>query len=127
MVHIMKKIAAFAAGCLVLALVWGSLPSPASGAASITLSVVYYYTSEAEKEFVQKMLDEYQQQHPGIKLDIQVTTQGKWPEIMTTRAIAKQLPDVAMSVPQRVGDWYSPYKRWSLHWGSFWDYSPGTC
>jgi alpha-1,4-digalacturonate transport system substrate-binding protein len=100
-----RRAAAFAAGCLVLALAWGFVPSPASGAANVTLSVVYYYTSEVEKDFVQKMLDEYQQQHPGIKLDIQVTTQGKWPEIMTTRAIAKQLPDIAMSVPQRVGVW----------------------
>ncbi len=100
-----KRVAAFAAGSLVLALAWGFVPSPVSGAANVTLSVVYYYTSEVEKDFVQKMLDEYQQQHPGIKLDVQVTTQGKWPEIMTTRAIAKQLPDVAMSVPQRVGVW----------------------
>ncbi len=100
-----KRVAAVAAGFAVLALAWGFVPSPVSGAANVTLSVVYYYTSEVEKDFVQKMLDEYQQQHPGIKLDVQVTTQGKWPEIMTTRAIAKQLPDVAMSVPQRVGVW----------------------
>ena len=105
MLQFTKRAAAFAAGCLVLALAWGFVPSPASGAANITLSVVYYYTSEVEKNFVQKMLDEYQQQHPGVKLDVQVTTQAKWPEIMTTRAIAKQLPDVAMSVPQRVGIW----------------------
>ena len=94
------------AGCLSLMLVCGLVWSPALAASNVTtLSVVYYYTSETEKDFIQKILDEYQQQHPNIKLDVQVTTQAKWPEIMTTRAIAKQLPDVAMSVPQRVGVW----------------------
>ena len=93
-------------GFLVLVLACGVVLSSAFAASNvITLSVVYYYTTEGEKDLVQKILDEYQQQHPNIKLDVQVTTQGKWPEIMTTRAIAKQLPDIAMSVPQRVGVW----------------------
>jgi ABC-type glycerol-3-phosphate transport system substrate-binding protein len=79
--------------------------SPAQAGTKVTLSVVYFYTSEAAKVMVQKMLEEYQQQNPDISLDIQVVTQAKWPEVMTTRAIAKQLPDVAMAVPQRIGQW----------------------
>ncbi len=81
------------------------VPAPAQAGAKVTLSVVYYYTSESAKQMLQKMLEEYQQQNPGIALETQVVTQAKWPEVMTTRAIAKQLPDVAMSVPQRIGPW----------------------
>ncbi len=82
-----------------------ALPTPAGAGAKVTLSVVYYYTSEAGKEMFQKMLTEYQQQNPDISLEVQVVTQAKWPEIMQTRAIAKQLPDVALTVPQRIGPW----------------------
>ena len=71
----------------------------------IPLSVVYYYTSESGKEIVKKLLDEYQTQHPNIKLNIQLTTQAKVPEILKTRALAKDLPDVAMITPQMVGEW----------------------
>ncbi len=93
--------------CALLALMtaWIGAASPAQAGTKITLSVVYYYTSEAAKEMFQKMLAEYQQQNPGISLEVQVVTQAKWPEVMTTRAIAKQLPDVALSVPQRIGPW----------------------
>jgi len=71
----------------------------------IPLSVVYYYTSESGKELVKKLLDEYQTQHPNLKLNIQLTTQAKVPEILKTRALAKDLPDVAMITPQMVGEW----------------------
>lgn len=93
--------------CLVLILAAALIaaPWPAEAGAKVTLSIVYYYTSEAAKEMWQKMLAEYQQQNPGIALETQVVTQAKWPEVMTTRAIAKQLPDVALAVPQRIGPW----------------------
>ncbi len=56
---LMKRAVAVATGCLALTLACGFVSSPAFGAANVTLSVVYYYTSEVEKDFVQKMLDEW--------------------------------------------------------------------
>lgn len=71
----------------------------------VTLSVLYDYVTEAGRASVQKSLDLYQKKHPNIKLNIQVVTQAKWAEVVKTRAIANDLPDVAMAVPQRVGEW----------------------
>lgn len=71
----------------------------------ITLSVVYYYTSEAARNVMDKIFSEYEAANPNINLEIQVTTQAKWPEVMKTRAVAGQLPDVSLTVPQRVGEW----------------------
>lgn len=71
----------------------------------VTLSVLCEYVTEAQRSTFQKLLDDYQKLHPNIKLNVQVTTQAKWPEIMAARAVAKDLPDVSTCVVQRIGQW----------------------
>jgi ABC-type glycerol-3-phosphate transport system substrate-binding protein len=75
------------------------------GANQVTLSVMYYYTSEAGKEALKKILDDYQKQHPEIKLNVQVSTLQMLPDALRMRVLAKDPPDVAMLTPQMVGGW----------------------
>lgn len=70
-----------------------------------TLSVAYYYTNEVQKAVVQKMLDEYQAKHPNIRLNVQVMAQSKYLSTLQTRAVAQDVPDLAMMSAQWVGNW----------------------
>src|SRR5690554_819725 len=71
----------------------------------ITLSVLYEYTSESGRDAIQQSLEQYQKENPHIKLDIQVATQARWPELMRMRAVANDYPDISTCVPQRVSEW----------------------
>ena len=92
----------FSSALIAILLVFGA--ASAFGQA-ITLSVVYDYVTDAGRISVQNSLDAYQKAHPNIKLDIQVTPQSKWAEVMKTRALSNDLPSVAMAVPQRIAEW----------------------
>ena len=77
----------------------------ANAKAPTTLKVTYYYTNEPMKITVQKILDQYQAEHPNIRLDIQVMAQSKYISSLQTRTVARDAPDVAMMSAQWIGNW----------------------
>lgn len=80
----------------------GATPTPATAANPVTLSVLYYYTTDAGKVVIQSMLDDFEKANPDLKLNVQVATLAKLPEVLQTRAAANDLPDVALMVTQRI-------------------------
>jgi multiple sugar transport system substrate-binding protein len=93
-------------GAVLLMLTAGCVLAPTYAVSKpITLSVLYQYVSEEQKAVMKRLLEQYEKLHPQIKLDVQVTTQAKWPEIMRMRALANDYPDVTTCPQNRVGEW----------------------
>jgi multiple sugar transport system substrate-binding protein len=93
-------------GAALLMLMVGCVLGPTYAVSKpITLSVLYQYVGEGQKAAIKRILEQYEKLRPDIKLDIQVTTQAKWPEIMRMRALANDYPDVTTCPQNRVGEW----------------------
>lgn len=67
-----------------------------------TLSLIYAPRGDPDRTALQEMLREFERRNPGTNVEVELTTVGRLPEVIQTRLVSRNLPDVAYLVGNRV-------------------------